>query len=888
MKKLISLLMALVMVFSMTPTVFAEDDGSVVLFDGFVTTADEYEAKWGAPVEAVAPGDGNITITFDDISEVVPEYRVSIDEKDVSGWQNCLYDGPTTNTFMVAEGDAILVEICTQVDGSYAPATIHFTLVFTPDSGSAEQEIITGSVTFEDAQSSYDGESIQYTAKSNGTLVFNLYPHNGADLEYKFEVSGGMADWYYTYDGAPFTQTAELSRGDTVDIFISISSSLDVYVPGTVDYELIFTPSEEGSEDGEEEDTILELGENNVSIAPGESTSAYYTFIAEEDGLLSIDVSQLIMISPYEGAIDVTDELYNFIGGALYIYVNENYYEEPISVSAGDVVEIYVYQNRMYSMSGYAWEMILNLSMGGNEGGKTEIGTADFFIDEGQEYSDTFTFVPEQDGLLFIEFLELSSYSEANGDEYHTEYAEELLGGSIYLYVNEESYIGDPISVTAGVPVEIYMAQAPIYVRYGYSWYAGISLSIGSEVVVEPTELWEGENEVLLAEDENVEFVTCFHTATKTGTLVIDVPIYMSMCGDEILYPENVLEDLAIVVNGAPVYELPYSVEVTEGDTVTIEFVKNWWAGIGYLVLAELSYELPEAEPTELWEGENYLFIPDDSGVESLTAFFTATETGTIDIDIPAIMSVCDDEYEYVDDVFEALTIFVNDTVVESFPYSVDVNEGDTVTIKFVKNWWAGIGFELELDLFYQLPEIEPTQIVEGKNLVSIIDDLRVESHSAFFTATKTGTISIDILDIVSVCDGEIENVDDIFDALTISINDTVVEGFPYSVEVNEGDTVTIEFVKNWWAGIGYDITVCVSYEESDETEVIYGDVNGDGKVNVIDANLVRKASIKLVDFDENQTVAADVNGDGKINVVDANYIRRFAAKMIDVFPVEE
>ncbi|MBR2042088.1 MAG: leucine-rich repeat protein [Oscillospiraceae bacterium] len=70
--------------------------------------------------------------------------------------------------------------------------------------------------------------------------------------------------------------------------------------------------------------------------------------------------------------------------------------------------------------------------------------------------------------------------------------------------------------------------------------------------------------------------------------------------------------------------------------------------------------------------------------------------------------------------------------------------------------------------------------------------------------------------------------------------------------------------------------------------DVIYGDVNGDGKVNVLDANLIRRYSAKLIGFDDGQFTAAEVSGDGKVNVLDANFVRRFSAKIIDKFPVEQ
>lgn len=84
-----------------------------------------------------------------------------------------------------------------------------------------------------------------------------------------------------------------------------------------------------------------------------------------------------------------------------------------------------------------------------------------------------------------------------------------------------------------------------------------------------------------------------------------------------------------------------------------------------------------------------------------------------------------------------------------------------------------------------------------------------------------------------------------------------------------------------------HDIDVEVVKGTVDVVEMKYGDVNNDGKVNVIDANLVRRAAAKMVTLTEEQTVAADVDGNGRINVVDANLIRRHAAKIISKFPVE-
>ncbi len=72
-----------------------------------------------------------------------------------------------------------------------------------------------------------------------------------------------------------------------------------------------------------------------------------------------------------------------------------------------------------------------------------------------------------------------------------------------------------------------------------------------------------------------------------------------------------------------------------------------------------------------------------------------------------------------------------------------------------------------------------------------------------------------------------------------------------------------------------------------DISELLLGDVDGSGRVNIIDANMIRRHAAKLITLEEEQLLAADVNGDGKVNIIDANLIRRYVAHLIDVFPAE-
>ncbi len=56
------------------------------------------------------------------------------------------------------------------------------------------------------------------------------------------------------------------------------------------------------------------------------------------------------------------------------------------------------------------------------------------------------------------------------------------------------------------------------------------------------------------------------------------------------------------------------------------------------------------------------------------------------------------------------------------------------------------------------------------------------------------------------------------------------------------------------------------------------GDVNNDGKVNIIDARWLLQASSGSRTLDDAQKTVADVNGDGKVNIIDARWLLQIAS----------
>ncbi|MBE6899380.1 MAG: hypothetical protein E7479_01765 [Ruminococcaceae bacterium] len=90
-----------------------------------------------------------------------------------------------------------------------------------------------------------------------------------------------------------------------------------------------------------------------------------------------------------------------------------------------------------------------------------------------------------------------------------------------------------------------------------------------------------------------------------------------------------------------------------------------------------------------------------------------------------------------------------------------------------------------------------------------------------------------------------------------------------------------------------FDLSVAVRYGYSVKQTVIeirnysLGDLNLDGFVDVKDSYTARLIVAKLLVPTEEQLLAGDVDSDGKISAIDANIIRKFAAGIIDSLPVQ-
>ncbi len=72
---------------------------------------------------------------------------------------------------------------------------------------------------------------------------------------------------------------------------------------------------------------------------------------------------------------------------------------------------------------------------------------------------------------------------------------------------------------------------------------------------------------------------------------------------------------------------------------------------------------------------------------------------------------------------------------------------------------------------------------------------------------------------------------------------------------------------------------------ELPDTDIVYGDANGDGKVNAMDATLIARYSVGTYSLTDDAIARCDVNSDGKINALDATIVARYSVGLVDKLP---
>ena len=140
--------------------------------------------------------------------------------------------------------------------------------------------------------------------------------------------------------------------------------------------------------------------------------------------------------------------------------------------------------------------------------------------------------------------------------------------------------------------------------------------------------------------------------------------------------------------------------------------------------------------------------------------------------------------------------------------------------------------------------------------------------------ATVTG---VTVSGTVKSYGGETENVTVTLTPENGTPTTTVVTGnsAAYKFENVSAGTYTLKVEKKGHAPWTESITVGSAAVTKDVTVYLYGDVNRNGTVTVLDASWIRQHLVGKKTFDEYQLQLADVNKSGNISVLDASWIRQ-------------
>jgi hypothetical protein len=108
----------------------------------------------------------------------------------------------------------------------------------------------------------------------------------------------------------------------------------------------------------------------------------------------------------------------------------------------------------------------------------------------------------------------------------------------------------------------------------------------------------------------------------------------------------------------------------------------------------------------------------------------------------------------------------------------------------------------------------------------------------------------------------------------TFASNLNVTSGYQVVVLSPTGTTCTGLVGTNCTVRILSGTTLAREYQV-----VIFGDTNGDGKINVLDLTLMSRHIMKRATLQGSYSVGADINRDGKINVLDLTLTSRHIMK---------
>lgn len=170
-----------------------------------------------------------------------------------------------------------------------------------------------------------------------------------------------------------------------------------------------------------------------------------------------------------------------------------------------------------------------------------------------------------------------------------------------------------------------------------------------------------------------------------------------------------------------------------------------------------------------------------------------------------------------------------------------------------------------------------------GSTAISLYEDS--DGTNGYRGDAKSGTVTVEAAAVTGVTvSGTVKSYGGETEKVTVTLTPengtpmtTVVTGnsAAYKFENVPAGTYTLKVEKKGHAPWTESITVGSTAVAKDVTVYLYGDVNRNGTVTVLDASWIRQHLVGKKTFDEYQLQLADVNKSGNISVLDASWIRQ-------------
>ena len=212
-------------------------------------------------------------------------------------------------------------------------------------------------------------------------------------------------------------------------------------------------------------------------------------------------------------------------------------------------------------------------------------------------------------------------------------------------------------------------------------------------------------------------------------------------------------------------------------------------------------------------------------------------------------------------------------------------NDGNNLRKWSIIDTEFNIVMTLEDDLYIDATDEHSTDFSNGyirtvDRATNLMGFIRLEDEEPINAVTVSGTVTSSDSDTTDTGNDLINitlaNEENSYSKTLISsgVNNTVA----YSIEGVSTGIYTMTVQKDDHIDREYTVVVGSDDVTQDVEICLLGDVNGDGRVNVGDANLVYKHALqtKLI-TDEYTLLCSNVNGDARVNVGDANLIYKHA-----------